>query len=85
MERSREAFVIGGHSIAPGSAETIDLPVVGLYTRAPVSMPVRVLHGRREGPVVFVSAALHGDAASARGTIGGVDGECETFAHGQKP
>ena len=30
-------------------------------------------------------AALHCDAASARGTIGSVDVECETFAHGQKP
>ena len=29
--------------------------------------------------------ALHGNGAGARGTIGGLDGKCETFAHGQKP
>ncbi len=61
MAIPRAAFEIGGHAIAAGRAETIDLPVIGLYTRAPVSMPVRVLHGRRDGPVMFVSAALHGD------------------------
>ncbi len=30
-------------------------------------------------------AALHGNVPCARSPVGRVDGECETFAHGQKP
>ncbi|MDO5633401.1 MAG: succinylglutamate desuccinylase/aspartoacylase family protein [Micrococcus sp.] len=32
-----------------------------MVTGAEVSLPVHVLHGRREGPTVWVSAAIHGD------------------------
>ena len=39
----------------------IDLPVTDLSTHAPVNMPVVVIHGRKEGPRLFVCAALHGD------------------------
>jgi predicted deacylase len=32
-----------------------------LHTRVPVQMPVWVIHGRRPGPRLFISAAIHGD------------------------
>lgn len=54
-------FEIGGRTVAPGTAALIELPVAKLYTSAPVTLPVRVLHGREPGPTLFVSAALHGD------------------------
>jgi hypothetical protein len=57
----REAFEIGGQSIEPGTRRTIDLPVSVLSDHTPVTMSAHVVHGRREGPVVFVSAAVHGD------------------------
>lgn len=57
----RAAFSIGGRYIAPGSRSTIDLPIMNLSTHTPVNMPVHVVHGRREGPVLVVCAALHGD------------------------
>jgi predicted deacylase len=47
--------------VAPGTRARVELPVVNLYTSAPVTLPVQVLHGREPGPVLFVSAALHGD------------------------
>jgi predicted deacylase len=53
--------VIGGTPIPPGERITLDLPVARLYTHAPLSMPVHVVHGRRDGPRLFVSAAIHGD------------------------
>jgi len=56
-----EAFVIGGRSIAAGERARLELPVVNLYTSAPVMLPVVVTRGRESGPTVFVSAALHGD------------------------
>ncbi len=56
-----EPLTINGMAIAPGSRVTIDLPVASLYTHAPMTMPVQVLHGRRAGPRLFVCAAIHGD------------------------
>lgn len=55
-----QAFIVGGEAIAAGSRCCVDVPVVSLY-HAPLSMPVQVVRGRRAGPVLFVSAALHGD------------------------
>lgn len=55
-----QAFAVGGQSVAAGTRQCVDLPVVSLY-HAPLSMPVQVVRGRRPGPVLFVSAALHGD------------------------
>jgi len=54
-------FQIGGREIAPGSRETIHFPVSVLSDHTPVAMPVHVVHGRRPGPTLFVSAAVHGD------------------------
>lgn len=56
-----KAFEIGDHKIAPGTRRTIDLPVSVLSDHTPVTMSVHVLHGRKPGPVLFVSAAVHGD------------------------
>ncbi len=52
---------IGGIEVPPGSRRTVDLPVAELYTRAPLTMPVHVINGRRAGPTLFVCAAIHGD------------------------
>lgn len=57
----RPAFELGTRRIAPGSRETIDVPVSVLSDHTPVSMSVHVAHGRRPGPTLFVSAAIHGD------------------------
>lgn len=45
----------------PGERTTVDLPVASLYTRGELTMPVRVIRGRKPGPTLFVSAAVHGD------------------------
>lgn len=58
---ARAAFEIGGERIAPGTRRTVDLPVSVLSDHTPVSLSAHVIHGRREGPVVFVSAGVHGD------------------------
>jgi predicted deacylase len=57
----RAPFEIGTYKIAPGARQTVDLPVSVLSDHTPVTMSVHVIHGRREGPVLFVSAAIHGD------------------------
>lgn len=57
----RESIVIAGAEIKAGTNLQIDIPISDLYTHTPVTMPVHVTHGRQEGPVVFISAAIHGD------------------------
>jgi predicted deacylase len=52
---------IADYEIAPGQRATVDLPVARLYTHTSLAMPVHVIHGRKPGPVMFVSAAIHGD------------------------
>lgn len=59
--RSNGEITIGGVTVRPGERVTLDLPVGRLYTHETVNMPVHVINGRRGGPVLFVSAALHGD------------------------
>lgn len=52
---------VAGSEIAPGERVQLDLPVADLSTRVPITMPVHVINGRRAGPRLFVSAAIHGD------------------------
>ncbi|MES1943407.1 succinylglutamate desuccinylase/aspartoacylase [Salinisphaera sp. PC39] len=60
-QASIPALTIGGTHIPAGQRVTLDLPITDLYTHAKLTMPVHVVRGRRPGPTVFVSAALHGD------------------------
>ena len=52
---------IGKHEINPGQRLTINLPIADLYTSTGMTMPIQVRRGKRQGPVLFVSAAIHGD------------------------
>ncbi len=56
-----DELIIGGHTIAPGKTLQIEMPVVRLYTDTDISMPIHVIRSKREGPTMFVSAAVHGD------------------------
>ncbi|NQV87314.1 MAG: succinylglutamate desuccinylase/aspartoacylase family protein, partial [Woeseiaceae bacterium] len=58
---TNSSIAIGDTLIQPGTTVTVNLPVADLYTGAPLSMPVKVVCGRKHGPVLFVSAAIHGD------------------------
>lgn len=53
--------VIAGRVIEPGTTTQINIPVIKLYTNTDISMPVHIVSGKKPGPVVFVSAAVHGD------------------------
>ena len=61
MTSVRDSIQIGDTTIAAGESATLDLPMASLYSHAPMSLPLQVIHGRRDGPCLFVSAALHGD------------------------
>jgi len=52
---------VGGHEISAGEQLIVDLPVADLYTHTKLTMPVHVVKGRRPGPTIFLTAAVHGD------------------------
>ncbi len=55
------AFSIGGQLVQPGERVFVDLSLPRLYTHTAVSMPLRIVNGKRPGPRLFVCAAIHGD------------------------
>lgn len=57
----REGFQIGSETVASGTRRTVNLPVSYLSDHTPVTMSAHVLHGRLNGPVIFISAGIHGD------------------------
>jgi len=57
----RPPFEIGGASVSAGERTIVELPFGALSTHSPMALPVQVVHGRRDGPTLFVSAAIHGD------------------------
>ncbi len=57
----QQPFIIGDTAIHPGTRTTVQLPIASLYTHTTIELPIHVIHGKREGPRLFVSAAIHGD------------------------
>lgn len=57
----QQPFRIGNIDIQPGERRTVELPVAKLYTHTEMDLTIHVIHGRRAGPRLFVSGALHGD------------------------
>jgi predicted deacylase len=57
----RASFELGGTVIKPGTQAEIQLRVPDLYTNNSMYCDVYVIHGRKPGPVLFVSATIHGD------------------------
>ncbi len=52
---------IAGTIVKRGERVTLDVPLPQLYTHTPLTLPVHVVRGRRDGPRLFVCAAIHGD------------------------
>jgi predicted deacylase len=60
---ARPSFEIGPVRVRPGLRRALSLPITRLVTGAEVELPIRVIHGREDGPVVWIDAAIHGDEA----------------------
>ena len=59
--RETNRVIVGGKRIEPGQRQTIEIEVPSLYTHTQLKMPVQVIRGRKPGPCLFISAAIHGD------------------------
>lgn len=54
-------ITLAGETVHPGEYKTINVQIGKLYTHSELTMPVQVWCGRQAGPILFVSAAIHGD------------------------
>jgi len=52
---------IGAVDIPPGKTRLVELRLALLYTHTPVVLSALVMRGKRDGPCLFVCAAIHGD------------------------
>ena len=55
-----DRLVIGGVEITKGSSTTINISLPKHYN-TPTNLLLNVIRGKKDGPVVFISAAIHGD------------------------
>ncbi|MFV0442677.1 MAG: succinylglutamate desuccinylase/aspartoacylase family protein [Planctomycetaceae bacterium] len=68
MSRSRK-FRIADVEVAAGDTADVRLKISETYTGDPIAIPIRVIRGKKPGPHLFVSAALHGDELTGTGII----------------
>ncbi len=59
--KKQGSMTIGGEVVEPGERQEVEFQVARLPTRTRLSIPVVVIRGEREGPCVWLSAAIHGD------------------------
>lgn len=60
-DKHKELLWIAGEPVAPGESCALEVPIGYLYTQHDMGLSVRVLRGKKPGPIMFVSAAIHGD------------------------
>lgn len=48
-------------TIHPGETLSLALPLPELFSCAPLYMPIKVIHGKKAGPCLLITAAMHGD------------------------
>lgn len=56
-----EPLEINGVTILPGQRRTLKIPVAAMVTNADVNLTVQIIHGKKPGPALLISAAIHGD------------------------
>lgn len=72
MTTSRRGKAIetwNGRRIAPGEARDVTLAISESYSGMTIEIPIHVRRARSDGPIVFVTAALHGDEINGTGAV----------------
>ncbi len=67
---TQQDLTIAGQTIKPGQSMKVELEMPPLYTTTSMSIPVYVRRGKRAGPIMFVSAAVHGDELNGIEIVG---------------
>lgn len=61
MLKKQKPIKIAGKIIKPGQRKLIGLPTPSLYNQNPLEIPIHVIHAKKPGPCVYITAAIHGD------------------------
>ena len=70
VERERKSITDWkGQKICPGESKDIFLDVTESYSGMTVQIPIHVRRAVEDGPVVFVTGALHGDEINGTGAV----------------
>lgn len=59
--KAESNFIFGNTKVNRGESKAIDLVVGKQYDFTEISMPVKIIRGKKDGPRLFISAAIHGD------------------------
>lgn len=60
----KDVITIGDRSFAPGEKGSVELPIGSLIDYQQVTMTVDVRRGKKPGPVLLITAGIHGDEIS---------------------
>ncbi|RLS51211.1 MAG: succinate dehydrogenase [Planctomycetota bacterium] len=60
---------LAGQTIAPGTSQDLDLRIGESYSGMNMTVPLHVRRGIEPGPIVFVTAAVHGNELNGTGAI----------------
>ncbi|MBI9104368.1 MAG: succinylglutamate desuccinylase/aspartoacylase family protein [Spirochaetales bacterium] len=58
-----------GTKILPGKSYDVTLPVSESYSSMMIEIPIHIRRAKEDGPVIFITAALHGDEINGTGAI----------------
>ncbi|MDP5110516.1 MAG: succinylglutamate desuccinylase/aspartoacylase family protein [Rickettsiaceae bacterium] len=57
----QDELIIDGNIIKKGERKHFEIGVSKLYDHTEMTIPVEVIRGKEDGPIIFISAAIHGD------------------------
>jgi predicted deacylase len=69
MTADAKLFRINGFKVARGETRDLKLAISQSYSGGEISLPIRVVRGPKRGPVVLLTAAVHGDEINGTGII----------------
>ncbi len=61
MNKDPDILEINGIEIKRGERKSLEIIVARLFDTTDMKIPVKVIRGKEPGPVIFISAAIHGD------------------------
>lgn len=61
MRATKQIIKINGEKVYPGERKKIHIEVATLFDYTQLNIPLEVINGLEPGPVLFISAAIHGD------------------------
>jgi len=60
LDKKNNKLILAGEEIPIGTSTTLNIELPKLY-QTPATLPIEIIRGKKDGPIVFISAAIHGD------------------------